>query len=117
VRQRDSTSEALYEFAGVDSTLTTDELNTLIKDYEHSDQIREWLVRCSFLGPQVSPGAFRHVEGEASARRHMKVAKRVADKANVPERFRVPPAFRKYLEVRDDDMHDGSIVDTTLDAG
>ncbi len=107
--------EALYEFAGVDSTLTIDELNDLLQEYANKDEIRDWLVRSSFLGLEVSPGAFKHVEGETSARRQMKVAKRVADKADVPERFRVHPAFRRYLEVRDDDIHDRSIVDVTLD--
>jgi hypothetical protein len=107
--------EALYEFAGVDSTLTTNELEELFSEYKNRNDIKEWLVRSSFLGLEVAPGAFKHVEGETSARRQMKVASRVAAKAGVPERFRVHPAFRKYLEVRDDDIHDESIVDTTLD--
>jgi len=106
--------EALYEFAGVDSTLISTKLDTLLEGYPEHQLIKNWLVRSSFLGVEVAPGKFVHVEGEASARRQLKVAKRVAEKTGAEERFRVHPAFRAYLAVRDDDIHDNSITDATL---
>lgn len=107
--------EALYEFAGVDSTLTSSELAELLEDYPNSNEIREWLIRTSFLGIEVQPGDFLHVEGETEARRQMKVATRFAGRLGTETRFRVHPAFRAYLEVRDDDLHNEDIRDATYD--
>jgi hypothetical protein len=108
--------EALYEFAGVDSTMTIGELGALLQEYENAAEIRDWLIRTSFLGIEVKPGEFVHVEGETEARRQLKVAGRFAERSNAEVRFRVHPAFRGFLEVRDDDLHNEEIRDVTYDA-
>lgn len=108
--------EALYEFAGVDSTMSIGQLSTLLEAYPNATEIREWLIRTSFLGIEVKSGQFVHVEGEKEARRQLKVAERYADRAKTDVRFRVHPAFRAFLEVRDDDLHNEQIRDATYDA-
>ncbi len=105
--------EALYEFAGVDSTITKTELDDLLSTYESPDDIRQWLIRTSFLGVEVNSGQFVHVEGETDARRQEKVAARFAAKEASDVRYRVHPAFRAYLEVRDDDLHNEGIRDVS----
>lgn len=107
--------EALYEFAGVDSTLTVGQLGELLQEYENASEIRDWLIRTSFLGIEVKSGEFVHVEGETEARRQLKVANRFADRSHAEVRFRVHPAFRAFLEVRDDDLHNEEIRDVTYD--
>lgn len=109
--------EVLYEFAGLDSTLEFKEVCALLSRYEHREDVVDWLVQGSFLGLEVRPGEFIHVEGETAARRQMKVAKRFSEKSGAPLRVRVHPAFRGYLEVLDDDLHDESIRDATLVTG
>jgi hypothetical protein len=107
--------EALYEFAGVDSMMTLGQLEGLLNQYENASVIRDWLIRTSFLGIEVKSGEFIYVEGETDARRQLRVAKRFADRSSAEGRFRVHPAFRAFLEVRDDDLHDDSIRDATYD--
>lgn len=107
--------EALYEFAGVDSTMTSGALDELLAEHGESSTIIDWLVRTSFLGIEVRSGEFLHVEGESEARRQLKVAKRFAERSDADVRFRVHPAFRAFLEVRDDDLHNGEIRDATFD--
>lgn len=108
--------EALYEFAGLESTITVAELEELLAPYQNTDEIRDWLIRTSFLGIEVKPGDFVHVEGETDARRQLKKAERFADRSGTKVRFRVHPAFRAFLEVRDDDLHNEEIRDATYDA-
>jgi hypothetical protein len=108
--------EALYEFAGVDSTISVSELSELLAEYPNATDIRTWLIRTSFLGIEVKSGEFIHVEGEKEARRQLKVAERYASRAQTDVRFRVHPAFRAFLEVRDDDLHNELIRDATYDA-
>ena len=105
--------EVLYEFAGTDSTFSSSELEVLLAKYGESEAIRDWLIRCSFLGVEVRPGEFVHVEGETDARRQFMVATRFSSKSNALVRFRVHPAFRGHLEVRDDDLHNEDIKDAT----
>lgn len=105
--------EALYEFAGTNSTITSAELSSLLGHYENPEQIRDWLIRSSFLGIEVHAGHFKHVEGQTAARRQLKVGTRAAQQAGTDLRYRVHPAFRAYLEIRDDDLHNDLIQDVT----
>jgi hypothetical protein len=104
--------EALYEFAGTDSTILASDLAVLMSSYENADAIRDWLIRASFLGLEVKPDQFIHVEGEIDARRQKKVAEKHAIKSGAVLRYRIHPAFRAYLEVRDDDLHIDGIHET-----
>lgn len=107
--------EFLYEFAGLDSTIAEDELDSLLENAEQPDAVKRWLVRTSFIGVEVRPGEFIHVEGETDARRQVKVAQRFAGRQGDVVRYRVHPAFRPFLEVRDDDLHNGDVRDVTFD--
>jgi hypothetical protein len=105
--------EALYEFAGLDSTMSVSDLEAVLASYANAREIQTWLIRTSFLGIEVKSGEFVHVEGEMEARRQLKVAERFAGRHDASVRFRVHPAFRAFLEVRDDDLHDDEIRDIT----
>ena len=110
--------EALYEFAGVDSTMTAAQLSELLADHDDSSVITDWLYTApQFLGIEVRSGEFIHVEGEPEARRQLKVAERFAGRSGAEVRFRAHPAFRGFLEVRDDDLHNDEIRDATYDWG
>ncbi len=108
--------EVLYEFAGLDSTLSAPDLLHLLQPYGDADLIRDWLMRTSFLGIEVRPGEFVHVEGETDTRRQTKVAQRFAERQEEPLRYRVHPAFRPFLEVNDDDLHRSDVHDVTLES-
>lgn len=107
--------EILYEFAGLSSTLSAEELDTALTGNGDVFAVRDWLIRTSFLGIEVSEGEFKHVEGSEDAKRQLRVATRTAKKLTHPLGYRVHPAFRMYLDVRDDDLHDGAIHDATFD--
>ncbi|HEY3547804.1 MAG TPA: hypothetical protein VGK17_17160 [Propionicimonas sp.] len=106
--------EILFEFAGLDSTLEVDALHEVLGLTNRSEDIIQWLVRTSFLGVEVDDGAFVHVEGAAEARRKLRLARRLSERLNRPRRYRVHPAFRNHLDVRDDDLHSPFISDQTL---
>ena len=106
--------EILYEFAGLGSTLSNDELEQVLSVSDRPAVVRSWLIRSSFLGLEIDEGAFVHIQGETAARRKLKVAERLATRLGRPLRFRVHPAFRGYLDVRDDDIHAAGIWDATL---
>ncbi|WJS91100.1 P-loop ATPase, Sll1717 family [Microbacterium testaceum] len=100
--------EILYEFAGVGATMTEDEVNEVLSPATDAGAVINWLMRTSFLGVEVAPGEFRHVEGRTNAKRQLRLARRFAERQATPIRFRVHPAFRHHLEIRDDDLHDGT---------
>jgi hypothetical protein len=95
----------LYEFAGLSSTLSATALDDVLQGYESRDAIVAWLVRSSFLGPEVHDGDFVFVQGESNAKRQTIVARRNAENESRDVRFRIHPAFRPALAVRDDDLH------------
>lgn len=96
--------EVLFEFAGLDSTVTTDELKEVLADVQEIDRLVDWLMKTSFLGLETRDGSFVHVEGESEVKKKSKVAARLADRLGRPLRYRVHPAFRPYLDIRDDDL-------------
>lgn len=109
--------EVLYEFAGVNATLTEEELDGVLANSEHDAQeIRSWLLLTSFLGIEVREGKFAHVEGQSEVEKKLRVARRSSERSGRPVRFRVHPAFRHYLDVRDDDLHTPGFEDITLTA-
>uniref|UniRef100_UPI003F4953ED P-loop ATPase, Sll1717 family n=1 Tax=Paenarthrobacter nicotinovorans TaxID=29320 RepID=UPI003F4953ED len=106
--------EILYEFAGMDSTLSEEELREALSVVDNPDEVKSWLIKTSFLGIEIADGDFIHVEGDTAARRKLKVAERLSKRSERPVQFRIHPAFRHYLDVRDDDLHAPEIRDTTL---
>lgn len=107
-------STAVLEMAGLDATLSKDDLDVMMSPFDDPEKMIMWLVRSSFLGVETSRGVFEHIEGEEEARRHINMARRLAVREDRRERFRIHPAFRPHLRVRDDDLHDSSVVDGTL---
>lgn len=97
--------EVLFEFAGLDSTVSEADLAEILPSGEEGHAIRNWLIRTSFLGIETRDGSFVHVEGESEARKKVRAAQRLAERLKRPLRYRVHPAFRPYLDIRDDDVH------------
>jgi hypothetical protein len=98
--------EQLYELAGQNSTLMLTELESLMGP--DSPTLVEWLVQTSFFGLETNEGEFTYVEGQTAGRRKRRVAENYAAKEGRGIRLRVHPAFRGYLEIKDDDLHDTS---------
>jgi hypothetical protein len=97
--------ELLFEFAGTDSTVTEEDLAEILPSGTAGDAVKNWLIRTSFLGIETRDGSFVHVEGESEARKKLRAAQRLAARMNRPLRYRVHPAFRPYLDIRDDDVY------------
>jgi hypothetical protein len=112
--ERFDLEDALYGFAGTSATINELELRALLLSDPQAPAIEAWLVRSGFLGVEVRPGEFKHVEGDTAAKRQLTIAKRFAVNSDKSLRFRVHPAFRAFLEIRDDDLHDDDVVDATL---
>lgn len=107
--------EILFAFAGLDSTLSESELQeVLLESDADPSHTRSWLLRTSFLGIEIREGKFIHVEGQSEVDKKMRVARRLAQRLNRDLRFRVHPAFRHYLDIRDDDLHTPGFDDITL---
>lgn len=97
--------EILFEFAGFDSTVEDTEMREVLADRSDADNLISWLVRTSFLGIETRDSSFVYVEGDAEARKKRKAADRLALRLDRPLRYRIHPAFRPYLDIRDDDLH------------
>ncbi len=97
--------ELLFEFAGLDSTISESVLEDTLSGDHGIQSAKDWLIRTSFLGVESRDGSFVYVEGESEARKKLRAAQRLSDRLERPLRFRVHPAFRPYLDVRDDDVH------------
>lgn len=96
---------SLYEFAGLDSTLDETQVVQLLNGVGGGLVTRDWLVRAGFLGLEVSDEHFEYVQDAAAERRARVLGRRLAERNGRPSRLRVHPAFRPYLEIRDDDLH------------
>ncbi|MFL0455881.1 P-loop ATPase, Sll1717 family [Brachybacterium paraconglomeratum] len=99
--------EVIFNFSGLDSTLSDTELRTTLEEVADHPILIDWLIRTSFLGLETRDGSFDFVEGEAEARKKERVAARIADREGREMRYRIHPAFRPYLEIRDDDILNG----------
>lgn len=98
--------EALYEFAGMPATQSAEDVDALLGNSVEGSGLREWLTAASFFGLELSDGKFEYVEGEVAARRKWRVAARAAEADGRKPRLRIHPAFRPYLEIVDDDLHE-----------
>jgi hypothetical protein len=97
--------EILFEFAGLDSTVADTEVHEAVSSGGDAETLISWLVRTSFLGIETRDGSFVYVEGDSEAKKKRKAADRLAARLNRPLRYRIHPAFRPYLDIRDDDLH------------
>lgn len=96
--------ELLYEFVGSGAVLPNDEVVGLLSGTSDAIQARDWLIGSSFLGVEVRPGDYRHVEGGTAAKKQLKLATKMLG-VGEQLRFRVHPAFRPHLEIDDSDLH------------
>ena len=107
--------EVLFAFAGLSATLSEEELESALNEVpSNAAETKSWLLRTSFLGIEIREGKFLHVEGQAEVERKLRVARLLADRLGRSMRYRVHPAFRHYLDVRDDDLHTPGYEDITL---
>lgn len=97
--------EILYEFAGLGATLPASKVLTTIGVAPEGGAIKDWLVSASFLGLERRDGQYVYVEGEKAALRRSRVVSRIAESEGREVLYRVHPAFRPYLEITDDDLH------------
>lgn len=95
----------IYEFVGKPATLDQTEIIALLSPHGDANDIRDFLVRSTFLQIEMSEGTFEHVDGAARARRRLKIAEQGAANDGRPLHFRVHPAYRPFLEIPDTDLH------------
>lgn len=97
--------ELLFEFAGLESTVSEEQFAEALAGETNMEDVKGWLIRTSFLGVESRDGSFVYVEGNSEARKKLRAAKRLAERLARPLRYRVHPAFRPYLDIRDDDIY------------
>jgi hypothetical protein len=105
--------EVLFNFPGLGAVITEEDLLDAAGNYD-PDVIKTWLLRTSFLGIEVREGKFVHVEGDAEVEKKLRLASRIASRSGHATQYRIHPAFRRYLDVRDDDLHHPDYEDLTL---
>lgn len=105
--------EVLFSFPGLGAVVEESDLLAASGNYD-PDAVKTWLLRTSFLGIEVREGKFVHVEGDAEVEKKLRLAERIASRSGHPSRYRIHPAFRRYLDVRDDDLHHPGYEDLTL---
>lgn len=95
--------DALYEFAGCpaivpESQVTEFLLKAAIPAEKHASVI-EHFIGLSFLGMEVDRGQFVFSDEPREFKKNLVLANKVAEQQ--PRRFKIHPAFRAYLEVRE----------------
>lgn len=97
--------DAIYEFAGGSARFTASHVESLIESIDGGDSLFLWLVRNSFLGIELTSGEVVYPEGEQESRRRLRAARNAAETEGTELIVRVHPAYRPFLEVKDDDLH------------
>lgn len=105
--------EVLFSFPGLGAVIDDFDLLAASGSYD-PHAVKTWLLRTSFLGIEVREGKFVHVEGDAEVEKKLRLAARIASRSGHQSRYRIHPAFRRYLDVRDDDLHRPGYEDLTL---
>lgn len=106
--------EVLYSFVGLNATITEQDVEAAVSRVSDPDEALAWLMRTSFLGVEVREGKFIHVEGQNEVEKKIRVASRLSERRGSASRYRIHPAFRHYLDIRDDDLHTPGYEDITL---
>jgi hypothetical protein len=96
----------LYGFAGCDAIISADEVRQTLLSAgvadDDLDDVVEILRGLSFVGIEVRDGEFEYSEDARDMQRANALARRLAEKRGAPERYRIHPAFRPFLEITDD---------------
>lgn len=106
--------EVLFSFVGLGAIITTEDVDAAVSVAPDPGEARGWLLRTSFLGLEVGEGKFIHVEGQAEVEKKTRLASRLSERRGIRSRYRIHPAFRHYLDIRDDDLHIPGYEDITL---
>jgi hypothetical protein len=95
--------DIIIEFAGAPAILTSDEIEENIrkaypKNPEDIQRVINHLVGTAFLGLEVSPEQFEYAEDYGEYRKNTVLARRLLERKNSQQRFKINPAFHPYLE-------------------
>jgi len=108
----------LFEFAGISATVTADRLRDLLEADMRPDfdKLVGTLLRSSFLGLEVADDTYEYFSDETSEKKDRALANRLGQRRGSPARYRIHPAFRPFLEIKDDDLFfDGAAQRLPLD--
>jgi hypothetical protein len=100
----DELDEVLVSFAGVESSLTLDEVLGLIRGAGvavDDEGVLSRLLRANFLGIEVGPDTFEYPSSDQQEKVARARATRFASQRSVPVGLTVHPAFRPYLGIPD----------------
>ena len=96
----------LLEFMDSDSILPASavraNLNLAGIEGEKAEYVIARLKAMSFLGVETAPNRFQYVEGETDSRRLDVLARKYSERAKQEPRYSIHPAYRSYLEVREE---------------
>ena len=94
----------LFEFIGLNSIVTKDELQAYWKkenlSIENTDILFQHLVRSLFLGVEVEENQFEFLYDEQREKIVSHLSKKYKEKSGI-ERYKINTPFRKYLEIKE----------------
>lgn len=92
----------LYEFAGVKSILTQEELEECLVGFDDAnvDDIIKILCEMTFLGQEIKEGHFEHYSEKRTTQITDKLAQRLAKRNYSSKRYKIHNAFHSYLEIK-----------------
>jgi hypothetical protein len=94
----------LYEFAGARVIVTEPELKSLLLKVgipaEKHDAVIEHLLGLSFLGMEVAHNQYVYSDEPREHKKHLVLSSKLMEE-HTPKRYQIHPAFRSYLEVRE----------------
>ncbi|SCE65850.1 P-loop ATPase, Sll1717 family [Micromonospora saelicesensis] len=95
----------LFEFAGENKVLTEPQLTRILKaastDVERPQLLRV-LRRLGFLGMETSDSVFDYGGTEGEMKKADVLARKLTKTSRRPRRFEIHPAYRPYLEIREE---------------
>jgi hypothetical protein len=93
----------LFEFVGAAAIMTEDEVRRMISKADVSatavDGVVDHLVKLSFLGVEISDGAFAYADEPRELKKNKVLADRFLGKQTENRRYQINPPFRSYLEI------------------
>ena len=97
--------EVLFEFAGEPPVLEEPRLRDILgkaTDSHDFERVKEELLRLSFIGPETNPGQFEYYDDPRRRAIISNLATKLAERRGSSPRFQIHPAFRPYLQIKDD---------------
>ena len=95
----------LYEFVGCEPILSDSKVQHMIfgagVEAALMDEVIDHLCSLTFLGIEVNDGDFRYADDPSEHRKNLVHARKLAETRGGRLRFKINPAFRAFLEVRE----------------